>query len=132
MIQFKENTAYHAETEEQAIWLLNQTDWTKEHIDRYIYNWSFHKKETCYVILGGRGYSRIGYFEEIKYTIIKVSDLSEWKEYQFKNGLVVYFKANDPSTYHVNEHGNIDIIYSPQKTVLHDNKLVNLQKMKNI
>lgn len=81
MIEFKENTAYHCETKEEAKWLLNEAHklgykWGSD--KSFIGNnrWHIHKGDMCYYIKAG-SYSPEYYYKRNNYTIIKVKDLMQ-------------------------------------------------------
>ena len=78
-IEFKENTAYHAETEYEANWIL-------KHAHDQGYRWpnggSFLRTNkfdeygsgTCYSVLNGL-YDDLGWYESINYSVVKVKEL---------------------------------------------------------
>jgi hypothetical protein len=78
-IEFKEKTVYHAETLEQAEWLLKKAH---EQGFKWIFRGSFisdnrwvtYKNDTCYDIINGR-YGTVSDYGDKVYQIIKVSDL---------------------------------------------------------
>ena len=82
-IEFKPNVAYHAETREEAIRLLNEAHrqgfkWNNG--DSYLSgdNWNHYGSSTCYVINEGYCSPKI-YLEASNYYIIKVKDLFNLK-----------------------------------------------------
>lgn len=80
MIQFKENTVYHAKTFEEAKWLLMQASiqgykWIGGEDYTSKYNWSHHKNKTCYDITKGQ-YCEKDFYKGA-YKIVEVSTLME-------------------------------------------------------
>ena len=78
-IEFKENTAYHAETEDEANWLLKKAH---EQGYRWPNGGSFlrtnkfdeYGSDTCYSVLNGL-YDDLGWYESINYSVVKVKEL---------------------------------------------------------
>lgn len=81
MVEFKTNTAYHAETEEEAIWLLTEAD-------KQGYEWrsgcSFlnnvrYQQDRCYYPIEGQ-HSDLEWAKNNHYNIIKIKHLITEKQ----------------------------------------------------
>lgn len=80
MVKFEQNTVYNAETEKEAEWILKEASkqgykWSTGAAFKTENKWEIYNSKTCYDIMKGQ-YTYIEYYQEYKYKIVKVKDLT--------------------------------------------------------